>query len=121
MKPGQLFNHWEQVRADLLATIDKFAEAELTYVPFEGSWPVGRIMLHVAECEDYWLHGVVRHEFELPVRYHLADHPTKASIKMVLFNAHSRTIEFLGSLSEEDLDLVYPTRFGESFSLYWII
>lgn len=116
-----IFNHWEQVRADLLSTIAKFDEAELAFTPFKGAWPVGQIMLHIAECEDHWLHGVVRHEFELPVHYNLADHPTKAAIKQVLEGAHRRTLLFLHNLDEDALDQLYQTKYGELFPLRWII
>ncbi len=121
MKPAQLFSHWEQVRADLLLTIDKFSDEELAYVPFNGSWPVGQIMLHIAACEDHWLHGVVRHEFETPVKYKLVDYPTRAAIKGVLDGAHRRTVTYLASLEEKDLARVYQNRYGETFPLYWII
>ncbi len=121
MKPIQLFHHWEQVRADLISTIEKFSDDELAFAPCERSWPVGKIMLHIAECEDHWLHAVVRHELEPPVRYALADYPTKAAIKEVLNIAHSRTAGYLDSLDMADLQTTYQTRFGETFSLYWII
>lgn len=121
MKPRQLFGHWEQVRADLRATIDKFSADELTFTPFEGGWPVGRIMLHIAECEDHWLHGEVRHEFELPISYELDDYPTKPAILEVLNIAHSRTLQFLDGLEENDLDRVYRTSHEETFPLRWII
>jgi uncharacterized damage-inducible protein DinB len=121
MKPSQLFSHWEQVRLDLLATIDKFSEAELGYMPFEGSWPVGQVMLHIAECEDYWLHGLVRHELTPPIEYKLAEHATKSAILQVLSLAHSRTLRFLDGLEERDLDQEYHTRYGETFTLAWII
>ncbi len=121
MKPSQVFLHWEQVRNDLLATIDKFDEDELEFPPFEGSWPVGRIMLHIAECEDHWLHGEVRQEIRIPVQYSLADFHSKAAIKSVLSVAHSRTMRFLESLEENALNQKYQTKHGETFSLYWII
>jgi uncharacterized damage-inducible protein DinB len=121
MKPGQQFEHWEQVRAGLLATIESFSEEELVYTPFAGSWPVGQIMLHIAECEDHWLHGVVRRELQLPVDYPLADHPSRAGIIAVLDLAHSRTLRFLSTLDEGDLDQLYQTRFGETFPLSWIL
>jgi uncharacterized damage-inducible protein DinB len=121
MKPSQMFSHWEQVRTDLLTTIDRFSDAELAYAPFNGSWPVGRIMLHIAECEDFWLHSLVRHELEPPRDYKLVDYPTKSAIKQVLENAHRRTAGFLASLDEKDLDREYQTRFGETFTLRWIL
>lgn len=121
MKPNQMFFHWEQVRAGLLATIDKFSVEELSFVPFSGSWPVGQIMLHIADCEDNWLHGVVRHEIEPWIFYDLTDYPTKAAIKEMLNRARRRTITFLDNLDENDLDRGYKTPDGQAFSLRWII
>ncbi len=121
MEPSQLFAHWQQVRADLLATVDKFSESELSFVPFNCSWPVGRIMLHIAECEDYWLHAQVRHELQPPVWYRLADYPTREAIKSALEAAHSRTMRFLDGLDEASLEQTYQITHGETFTLYWII
>jgi uncharacterized damage-inducible protein DinB len=81
MKPSQLFSHWDQVRTDLLATIDMFKEDELMFVPFKGSWSVGQIMLHIADCENYWLHYVVRQEIEIWSNYDLTNLPSKSAIK----------------------------------------
>jgi uncharacterized damage-inducible protein DinB len=62
MKPSQLFSHWNQVRADLLHTIDLFSEDELYYTPGEMSRAVGRMMLHIADAEDGWFRYVVTKE-----------------------------------------------------------
>jgi uncharacterized damage-inducible protein DinB len=121
MKASQIFSHWQQVRHDLLATTDKFSQEELSYTPFKGSWPVGQIMLHIADCEDNWVHGVVRQEIKPWVFYDLADYPTKDAIKEMLDNAHQKTIAFLEGLDEDDLKKKYHTPDDESFSLYWII
>jgi uncharacterized damage-inducible protein DinB len=121
MEPSQVFSHWGQVRSDLLVTIDMFSEEELTFAPFKGSWAVGQIMLHIADCEDNWLHGVVRHEFQPWLFYNLDDYPTKAAIKEVLERAHLRTIALLESLDEDDLDEKYKTPDGQSYRLRWII
>ncbi len=121
MQVSQFFSHWEQVRADLLATIDKFSDEELEFAPFKGSWSVGQIMLHIAECEDFWLHGLVRQELESSIQYDLADYPSRAAIKSVLETAHSRTLRFLASLDEAGLAQTYKTRHGEVFTLNWII
>ena len=37
-------------------------KAELDFTPFPGSWPVGKIFLHIAESEDYWIHYLARKE-----------------------------------------------------------
>ena len=104
MKLGDMFVHWNQVRADLLTTIDKFGDEELSFVPFEGSWPVGKIMLHIAETEDGWLHTLVQRQLDPGVDYELADYPTKSAIKSVLDRARSRTVPLLDRLIERDLD-----------------
>lgn len=121
MKPRDLFAHWDQVRKDLVKTIQQFSEEELKWVPFEGSWAVGQIMLHIADCEDNWLHGVVRGEFEPWIFYPLADYPTRKAILEVLERAHQRTNAFLDGLATSDLGRVYTIPDGAQFSLYWIL
>lgn len=121
MKVNRLYNHWAQVRADLLATIDTFNENELTFAPFKGSWPVGQIMLHIADCEDNWLYGVVQHQLEPWIFYDLADYPTKQKIIEILGRAHQRTIAFIERLTESDLDQQYQLSDGSTFNLDWII
>lgn len=121
MKLSAMFAHWEQVRRDLLVTIDKFSDNELTYTPYAGAWPVGQIMLHIADCEDNWLHAVVRQEFTPWIFYDLPAYPTKAAIKEVLQRAHQRTLLFLAALDEEALDQQYTIPSGHAFSLRWII
>ena len=121
MKLSEMFAHWEQVRNGLLKTIDQFKEEELKYTPFEGAWPVGQIMLHIADCEDNWLHGVIRGEFEPWVWYPLADHPTKADIVDMLNKARARAVTFLESLDESNLDEKFAIPDGAKFTMRWII
>jgi uncharacterized damage-inducible protein DinB len=121
MEPSQIFSHWGQVRVDLLSTIDMFSEDELYFKPFDSSWPVGQIMLHIADCEDNWLHGIVRHEYQPWIFYNLADYPQKANILEVLDHAHLKTIKLLEDLNEDDLDQKYKTPEGKNYRLRWII
>jgi len=121
MKPSDMLSHWKLVRADLYTTIDMFSQDELSFTPFEGSWSVGKIMLHIADCENYWLHGLVRGEIEPGTYYDLADHPTTTTIKKSLEKTWKKTAAFLENLDENDLDQVYTTPHNESFSLRWII
>ena len=121
MKPNAMFSHWEQVRSELYTTIDQFKQDELTFIPFKGSWSVRQIMLHIADCENYWLHGIVRHEIKLGTYYDLAEHPTTTAIKETLEYTRKKTIAFLDSLDEDDLNQVYTTPHDETFTLRWII
>ena len=121
MKPNEMFKHWELVRSDLITTIDKFSEDELVFTPFPGSWPVGQIMLHIADCEDHWLHWLVRQQINPWIDHQLKDYPTRQTIKRVLEDARQRTITYLESLDEADLSKEYKTPEGEVFTLNWII
>ena len=121
MKPNQLFAHWGQVRADLLATMDKFSQEELSFTPFRKSWPVGQIFLHIADCEDNWLHGVVRGEYKPWIFYNFSDYPSKPAILEVLDRAHAKTVAFLSELNEKDLSQRYKTPDWQTYPLYWII
>lgn len=121
MELNRMIKHWEQIHRDVIATIEMFSESELTYAPFDGSWPVGQIMLHIADCEDNWIHGVVRQEFKPWVFYNLTEYPSKAKITEKLNQAHARTVAFFDSLDDQDLEKAYTTPNGESFSLGWII
>lgn len=121
MKLSQMFAHWEQIRTDLFATIDKFSDEELTYAPYPGCWPVGKLMIHIADCEDYWLHAVVQSALDPDFNYELADYPTKAAIKELLNRAHERTLALLDSLNEHNLTEKRQTRRGETYTVGWII
>jgi uncharacterized damage-inducible protein DinB len=121
MEPILIFSHWGQVRVDLFTTMDMFSEEELTFSPFKGSWPVGQIMLHIADCEDNWLYGVVQRQIQPWISYNLADYPTKIAIKEVLERAHFHTIKMLEDLNEDDLDEKYKTPDGTVYRLRWII
>jgi uncharacterized damage-inducible protein DinB len=122
MKLSQLFSHWKQVRDDLLSTIDKFDDEELTFVPFDSSMPVGQIMLHIGDAEEGWFSYVVRRELEEWPDYTLEAYPTTEAIKTKLTTVHTRTETFLESLGLNDLERIIdmPNR-DYRLSLGWII
>lgn len=123
MKLSEYFSHWEQVHADTLATFDKFQDDELHYVPFEGSWTVGEIMLHIVEAEDGWLRCVVKQEQQAWPEYPLGEYPTIESIKAALVQVHGRTAAYLAEQDLEALQRRIPShwREGETIPLGWII
>jgi len=117
-----MLSHWEQIRAKLLETIDKFGDEELPYKPFEASWSVGEIMLHIAnEEEGEFRYGVTQELKEWPSEYRAEDYPTIESTKSLLADVHSRTVEYLRTLDEIDLDRVIETPWGASIRLSNII
>jgi uncharacterized damage-inducible protein DinB len=64
MKPDQIFSQWKKIHDDLLSTIDNFDEDELAYKPFETSWSVGEIALHIANTEEGWFRYVVARKYD---------------------------------------------------------
>ena len=105
MKPDQMFAHWKQVRKDLVAMMDQFSQEELSYMPFEGSWTVGRIMLHIADAEDGWFRYAVTQELESwPEQYILENFPGKEYIQQALSTVHTRTEQYLAGLEENQLN-----------------
>ncbi len=122
MAPLQFFSHWQQIRADLLAVLDKFNDEDLAFVPFAGSWPVGRIMLHIANAEEGWFRYAVRWELDRwPEPHQLKDYPTIEAIKSVLLTVHEQTEAYLRTLTEADLTQLVELPWGESAPLLWII
>lgn len=122
MKVSQQFSHWKQVREDLLSTIDKFKEEELSYVPFESSMSVGQIMLHIGEAEEGWFRTFVAKELEEWPDFDLEAYPTTEAIKAQLTVIHSRTEKYLESLNADDLEQsITHTRRDFRLPLGWII
>lgn len=121
MKLSQMFAHWESIRAGLIEVIDQFSDAEMSVIPFDGSWPAGQIMLHIAESEDFWLHAVVQEVVSPHVDYLTATYPTIAEVKNVLARSHARTLDLLDRLDEADLQGIYKSPSGEIYTLYAII
>jgi len=121
MKPIEIFSHWNQVRSDLTSTIHSFKDSELTFVPFEGSWSAGRIMLHIAGAEDGWLRYVIAKDLdEWPDHYKLSNFPNKESILSVLTEIHKRTINYLDSLELSALLEKIKAPWGKEISQQWI-
>jgi len=122
MDPVKIFSHWKSVRAGLLAVIGEFTEAELVYQPFKTSWPVGQIMLHIADAEDGWFRYAVSGELEQwPEQYTLENYPRKADILEVLASVHQRTEHTLASLDEDALTQVIRFPWGTSAPMLWVI
>lgn len=119
---SQLFAHWQQVRRGLIETANKFTDADLAFVPFEGSWSVGQILCHIADAEAGWFQYVIHREYEKwPDQFTLGNYPTLAAIQQAWTEVHARTESYLNTLTLEDLDRIILTPWGSQFSLNWII
>jgi uncharacterized damage-inducible protein DinB len=122
MRVSKLFSNWDQVRRDLIITIDRFEKAELAYVPYPNSWSVGEIILHIASAEEGWFQYVVNRKYnQWPDDFRIEEYPSKELLKARLDEVHQRTIELLDSLAVEDLEKRIDFPWNGSGSLGWII
>jgi uncharacterized damage-inducible protein DinB len=122
MKPEDLFSHWSLVRKSLIKVIEDFEESDLSYQPFPDSWPVGQIMVHIANAEEGWFRYVVTRELpEWPSDLQFENYPTREKILEVLDTVHARTEEYLGTLTAPDLTTRILAPWEATFPLGWII
>jgi uncharacterized damage-inducible protein DinB len=110
--------HWENVRAGLLQTIDKFLDADLDFKPYPTGWSVRQIMLHIAH-EEYgeFNYGILQTLDSFPPEYNLRDYPTIASIRALLEAVHAPVLDYLKTLPEDDLDRIIATPWGARYRL----
>lgn len=121
MQPSIIFYPWKKVRKDLLDMLEQFDETELEYKPFPSAWPVGKIFLHIAETEDYWIHYLIRKEIPENPHYELKDFPSKSAIRMKLRVTAERTESFIETLKEPDMEWVFRTPRGENLVMFNVL
>ena len=121
MKPSMIFYPWKRIREGLIKLLDEVDEPDLEFQSFPGANPLGKLFLQIAENEDYWIHAVARKELPLDLHYELKDFPSLSAIKMKLKVSQERTLSFLESLKESDLEWRFKTPRGESILLFDIL
>ncbi len=74
MELQNLRNQWRQVRAGLLATLEKLNDSELTFKPYLAAWEVGALLRHIAYEELVEVHyGLMRQPSDFPAEYPAQD------------------------------------------------
>ncbi len=113
-----LTSHWANVRSGLIETIAKFRDDELDFKPGPTLWTVRQFMLHIAyeeHVEFSW--GIVQTLPEMPPEYDPRDYPNIAAIRELLASVHAPTVEYLKTLSEDDLSRVIVAPWGVQYRL----
>ena len=122
MNPAVLFTPWGIMRQSLIQMLDRFKEEELAFQPFENSWSVKKMFLHIAESEEFWLRSVLLNETSGDIEYDLDDFPDRQSIKQKLSAVHTHSLAYLRGLDEIALQKPITTGWGENlppFQILW--
>jgi uncharacterized damage-inducible protein DinB len=90
MNAKELFGHWTEVRAGLLAALDKLTDAQLDFKPAPNLWSLREVVVHVAGTEDGWLRHYTANRWHENAPQ-AADYPTIASLKELLAQQHAIT------------------------------
>jgi len=108
-----LISSWAQVRAGLLATADKFSNDELPFRAAPNAYSVADTLLHIANEEDGEIrYGITRDLPDFPAAFDPSLYAGKPSILAVLDGVHERTLAYLQTLSDSDLDDTIETPWG---------
>jgi uncharacterized damage-inducible protein DinB len=120
MKLNEYFGHWEEVRVGLLETLDGFKPEDLDFQPFEDSWSVRRISVHIANTEDGWLRYIVQQVIdEWPEWPELEATADLETIKQKLSAVHAQTMSYLGELDVDAFNRVFKAPWGGQLKVGW--
>jgi uncharacterized damage-inducible protein DinB len=118
MDLAYLISHWRSVRAALLETVDKLADAELDFQPYSGAWTVRALLLHIAQEErGEFAYGIMRGLPDFPSEYPVDAYPTVAAIQALLAEVHRPVVAFLDSLGDGDMRRTIDTPWGARYTL----
>lgn len=122
MEKEFLLKRWLSVRKGLMTIVNDFPEDKLGFVPVEGGWTAGRIMLHISSAANFWLHSGVLSEIDV---YKAGDstlenYPTLESIKAFLSAEHQRTKDLLEAFDPADWQTPFRYPDGYDYQPNWI-
>jgi len=122
MEKDGLLTHWPQVRKDLLILLDLFSEEDLVFLPAEGGWSVGRILLHIGSAAEFWLHSGIlsSNNTYQPGNQILENYPSRLAIKAYLCAEHRETLYLLENFDENKWHQPFLYPDGQTYRPSWI-
>jgi len=122
MEKNDLLKRWPNVREGLMTIINAFQEDQLGFVPVEGGWTAGRIMLHISSAANYWLHSGILSEVNVyqAGERTLENYPMLVSIKGFLTQEHRRTLDLLEAFAPADWQTPFRYPDGHNYQPSWV-
>jgi uncharacterized damage-inducible protein DinB len=99
----------------LLATCDKFSDADLGFQPASSGYSAGQTMLHIANEEDIEVaYALSRRLVDFPEPHEAVKFSTRALILEALQQSHADTLRYLDGLSDTDLEATTELPWGQT-------
>jgi uncharacterized damage-inducible protein DinB len=113
---------WPSVRKGLLLTLASYEDSDLAFIPVEGGWTVGRIMLHISSAANFWLHSGVLSTLNVYQKGQatLENYPTLDAIRDYLEGEHQRTLRLLEDFDLADWEKEYRYPNVQTYKPSWI-
>jgi uncharacterized damage-inducible protein DinB len=100
-----LTEHLERLREVTLSFLDAVGDEELSWRPTPEQYSLGQQLLHIAQAEDLYAHGLFEFDWDYERVRFPAPLPTTAEIRDFFVRVRARTREHLARLD--------PARLGE--------
>jgi uncharacterized damage-inducible protein DinB len=115
------FTRWESVRKGLYQLLDTLNPADLDFKPYNTSWSVREIFLHLASTEEGWLRYVVLKESDQWVDFQPEDYVDKVAIWKLLEETHGKILRWRGCLGPDDLTRIIESPWDSEFTIGWVL
>ena len=120
MNTQELFDHWDEVRAGLVAALEKLADTQLDFTPCPGLRSLREAVVHIAGTEDGWLRFYMANCWhENPPK--AADYPTVDSLKGLLAETHARTLVQFAQDADGLMEKVCTLPWGAHAKMSWAV
>jgi uncharacterized damage-inducible protein DinB len=123
MNAKDMFGHWAEVRSGLFQALDQLRDEQLDFVPHPGLWSLRQTACHIAGAEEGWFRYIVTHELNGwdQADFNAADYPSVPALKGLLETVHARTLAFLETVDQADVDREIALPWEQVTPLRWII
>ncbi len=114
------FGHWAEVRRGLEWLLGRLSDDDLAFVPTPGGWSLGRIFVHIADAETYWLDSVVAGNAERDLVVQAGPAPGTGDIRDLLAETHAASLALLESLDDATAAEARLAD-GETVTIEWVV
>jgi uncharacterized damage-inducible protein DinB len=107
MNAAEFFDHWNVVWRDLLRGVAMLQDKHLDFQPASSHGEsVGAILLQVVDLEEGWIHFVVRRKHASWPEVSADRLKTVAAIRAEMDRVHKETMDFLSTVTVEEMDRI---------------